>query len=140
MHKSKMTENASKKDTYHEFSELDEYNILIRKMLYEIDLCKSKLENSRHSRIRKGVLSIHDGEIIRFQLTHGHSVLHHIDKSLLVLVLPLIYVALATFVTGNNFDISLATRITLRRTPRVVLLPAVPRLKRRRRRIRRSRN
>lgn len=69
-----------------EFAEVNEYNALIRKMLHEIDFCKSKLENSRCSRIRKGVLSIHDSEIIRFQLTHGHSVLRHFDKSLLMCV------------------------------------------------------
>jgi hypothetical protein len=87
--KSRMTKNPSKENTRqsNEFAELDDYNGLIRNMLHEIDFCKSKLENSRHSTIRKGVLSIHDGEIIRFQLTHGHSVLHHIDKSLLVCVL-----------------------------------------------------
>ncbi|OQE41975.1 hypothetical protein PENCOP_c004G01109 [Penicillium coprophilum] len=67
-----------------EFAEVNEYNALIYKMLHEIDSCKSKLENSRCSRIRKGVLGIHDNEIIRFQLTHGHSVLHRFDKSLLV--------------------------------------------------------
>ncbi|OQE19678.1 hypothetical protein PENFLA_c018G01672 [Penicillium flavigenum] len=66
-----------------QFAEVNEYNALIHKMLDEIDSCKSKLEKSRCSRIRKGVLSIHDSEIIRFQLTHGNSVLHHFDKSLL---------------------------------------------------------
>lgn len=87
--KSKATENASPKNPGQssEFAELDEYNVLIQKMLCEVDFCKSKLEHSRHSRIRKGVLSIHDSEIIRFQLTHGHSVLRRIDKNLLVCVL-----------------------------------------------------
>jgi hypothetical protein len=66
-----------------QFAEVNEYNALIHKMLDEIDSCKSKLEKSRCLRIRKGVLSIHDSEIIRFQLAHGHSVLHHFDKSLL---------------------------------------------------------
>ncbi|CAG8182305.1 unnamed protein product [Penicillium nalgiovense] len=66
-----------------QFAEVNEYNALIHKMLDEIDSCKSKLEKSRCLRIRKGVLSIHDSEIIRFQLSHGNSVLHHFDKSLL---------------------------------------------------------
>ncbi|KAJ5365421.1 hypothetical protein N7517_008307 [Penicillium concentricum] len=83
---SKMTDNAPKSDPFQEgeFAEVNEYNGLIHKMLHEIDSCKSKLENSRCSRIRKGVLSIHDNEIIRFQLSHGHSVLHQFDKSLLI--------------------------------------------------------
>ncbi|KAJ5143582.1 uncharacterized protein N7515_002369 [Penicillium bovifimosum] len=67
-----------------EFAEVNEYNNLIHKMLHEIDRCKSKLERSRSSRIRNGVLSIHHSEVIRFQLTHGHSILQNFDKSLLV--------------------------------------------------------
>lgn len=83
--KSKTTPISSEANPWQKngFPEVEEYNVLIRKMLREIDLCKSKLENSRHSRIRKGVLGIHDSEIVRFQLTHGHSVLDHIDTSLL---------------------------------------------------------
>ncbi|KAJ5542563.1 hypothetical protein N7535_004985 [Penicillium sp. DV-2018c] len=65
------------------FAEVDEYNNLIHKMLHEIDRCKLKLERSRSSRMRKGVLSIHRDEVIRFQLTHGHSILENFDKSLL---------------------------------------------------------
>lgn len=62
--------------------ELEAYNILISKMLSEINSCKSKLENTRHRRMRKGVLDIHDSEVIRFQLSHGHEVLKRFDKSL----------------------------------------------------------
>lgn len=108
-----------------EFAEVEEYNMLIRKMLCAIDSCKSKLENSRHSRIRKGVLSIHDSELIRFQLTHGHSVLHHVDKSLLVCVQYcfLIYTALNASVVGNNFlTFWLATRITSRNLQRYMAI------------------
>ena len=85
----KMTENSSRNISCqsNDFAELDDYNVLIRTMLREVDFCKSRLEHSRHSRIRQGVLSIHDNEIIRFQLTHGHSVVHHIDESLLCVLL-----------------------------------------------------
>ncbi|KAJ5502882.1 hypothetical protein N7463_005756 [Penicillium fimorum] len=83
---SKMTDSTPKSNPFQEgeFAEVYEYNGLIHKILHEIDSCKSKLENSRCSRLRKGVLNVHDSEIIRFQLTHGHSVLHHFDKSLLI--------------------------------------------------------
>ncbi|CBF84452.1 hypothetical protein AN9017.2 [Aspergillus nidulans FGSC A4] len=55
-------------------AEFKEYNLLIQKMLQEIGRCKYKLEESRHSRIKTGVLNIHSGEIMRFQLEYGHHV------------------------------------------------------------------
>ncbi|KXG47366.1 uncharacterized protein PGRI_012360 [Penicillium griseofulvum] len=61
-------------------AELKEYNILIESMLRKVDLCKSKLEDSRHLRIKNGVLNIHSGEIVRSQLEHGPSI--HIDPLL----------------------------------------------------------
>lgn len=67
-------------------AELKEYNILIHSMLQAIDLCKSKLEENRHLRIKNGVLNIHSGEIMRFQLEHGPSV--HIDHSLFAYICP----------------------------------------------------
>jgi hypothetical protein len=70
--------NSTKTD---EPSELREYNLLIQKMLQEIDSCESKLENSRYSRIKNGVLNIHGSEILRFQLEHGHPVLRSFDHS-----------------------------------------------------------
>ncbi|KAJ9402585.1 hypothetical protein DTO282F9_781 [Paecilomyces variotii] len=62
--------------------ELKQYNFLIQRMLQEIDLCKSKLESSRHTRIKDGVLNIHSGEIVRFQLEYGHTILQNFDHSL----------------------------------------------------------
>lgn len=110
-----------------EFAEVEEYNMLIRRMLREIDFCKSKLEDSRHSRIRKGVLSIHDSETVRFQLTHGYSVLDHIDKSLLVYIQyccghtrPLL------LFEGYSFDFLLATKTDPRKRQQLVLLPRAP--------------
>jgi hypothetical protein len=61
-------------------AEFKEYNILIESMLRKIDSCKAKLEDSRHLRIKNGVLNIHSGEIVRFQLEHGPSI--HIDPLL----------------------------------------------------------
>ncbi|KAJ9370060.1 hypothetical protein DTO282E5_5257 [Paecilomyces variotii] len=62
--------------------ELKQYNFLIQRMFHEIDSCKSKLESSRHSRIKDGVLNIHSGEIVRFQLEYGHTALQNFDHSL----------------------------------------------------------
>ncbi|KAJ5387254.1 hypothetical protein N7509_009795 [Penicillium cosmopolitanum] len=47
------------------------YNGLIRKMLHEIDFCKCRLDNSRHFRIRDGILNIHSGEIMRFHASEN---------------------------------------------------------------------
>lgn len=60
--------------------EIKEYNNLIRDMLHKIDLCKTKLDENRHSRVKHGVLNIHSGEILRFQIEYGSSV--HFDQSL----------------------------------------------------------
>ena len=57
--------------------ELKEYNILIQGMLDVLESCRSKLEKTRHSRIKDGVLNIHSGEIMRFKLEYGPSI--HID-------------------------------------------------------------
>lgn len=63
--------------------EVGQYDVLIKKMLREIDHWKSQLEKSRHSRIRKGVLGIHENEVVRFQVSHGQAVVHRFDNSLL---------------------------------------------------------
>ncbi|KAJ6036493.1 hypothetical protein N7540_000772 [Penicillium herquei] len=63
-------------------NELEEYDALIQKMLHEIDCCKLKLDNARHSRIRGGVLTIHSNEIVQFQRTHGPSIFTHFEDSL----------------------------------------------------------
>lgn len=63
-----------------EHTELKQYNILIHSMLRDIEAHRSKLEGNRLLRIKNGVLNIHSGEIVRFQLEHGPSV--HIDCSL----------------------------------------------------------
>lgn len=60
--------------------ELREYNTLIQKLLNELESCRSKLERTRHSRIKDGVFNIHSGEIVRFKTEYGPSI--HIDHSL----------------------------------------------------------
>jgi hypothetical protein len=51
-------------------------------MLREIDGCKSKLEKSRHSRIRDGVLNVHSSEIVHFQRSYGPSIFQCFDDSI----------------------------------------------------------
>lgn len=75
---------ANRASEEHEPTELEEYNMLVQSILDEIESCKSKLEQNRHSRIKNGVLNIHSGEIIRFQIEHGSSV--YIDHSLFAYV------------------------------------------------------
>lgn len=67
-------------------SDLDEYSLLMQKMLQEINSCKTRLEQNRHSRIRSGVLNIHSREILQFQLQHGQSIIQRFDHSLFVYV------------------------------------------------------
>lgn len=62
--------------------EVQDYNSLIRAMLREIDGCKSKLEKSRHSRIRDGVLNVHSSEIVHFQRSYGPSIFQCFDDSI----------------------------------------------------------
>ncbi|CAG8378830.1 unnamed protein product [Penicillium salamii] len=63
-------------------SDLDEYSLLMQRMLQEINSCKSRFRESRYSRIKSGVLNIHSREILQFQLDHGQSILQHFDNSL----------------------------------------------------------
>lgn len=74
-------ENSSTKSDPGEQDELEVYGNLIRQMLHEVDLCKAKLEHDRRLRIRDGVLGIHANEVVRFQVTHGHSILQRFDIS-----------------------------------------------------------
>ncbi|CAI7595015.1 unnamed protein product [Penicillium crustosum] len=69
-------------------SDLDEYSLLMQKMLQEINSCKTRLEQNRHSRIRSGVLNIHSREILQFQLQHGQSIIQRFDHSLFVEEVP----------------------------------------------------
>lgn len=68
------SETKQDSDPMNSHPELKEYSLLIQKMLREIDCCKHKLENTRHSRIKTGILNIHSGEIVRFQMQHGNSI------------------------------------------------------------------
>lgn len=68
--------------------DLDKYSLLMQKMLQEINSCKSRLEQNRHSRIRRGVLNIHSREILQFQLQHGQSIIQRFDPSLFVEEVP----------------------------------------------------
>jgi hypothetical protein len=76
--------SGSKND---ESSDLDEYSLLIQRMLQAINSCKGRLEQRRYSRIKTGVLSIHSREILQFQLHHGQSILQRFDGSLFAYVL-----------------------------------------------------
>ncbi|CAI7564900.1 unnamed protein product [Penicillium pancosmium] len=49
-------------------------------ILFEIESSKQTLQGARHARIKNGILNIHSGEILRFQMEHGQPV--HIDHSL----------------------------------------------------------
>jgi hypothetical protein len=80
--------------------ELQDYNSLIRAMLGEIDGCKSKLEKSRHSRIRDGVLNVHSSEIVHFQRNYGSSVFQYFDDSVFDDSI------ISQSVTTGNLDIS----------------------------------
>ncbi|KAJ5664934.1 uncharacterized protein N7477_007382 [Penicillium maclennaniae] len=80
------TNNRGARKRYHramednKSAELENYNTLIQSMLDGIESCKRNLEKNRHSRIRTGVLNIHSGEIMRFQVELGSPI--HIDHSL----------------------------------------------------------
>ena len=53
--------------------ELRRYHTLVQKLLYEIDACQDSLEESRHLRIRNGVVNVHTTEAVLFQRTHGRA-------------------------------------------------------------------
>ncbi|KAJ6107237.1 hypothetical protein N7523_008560 [Penicillium sp. IBT 18751x] len=80
------TNNRGARKRYHramednKSAELEKYNTLIQSMLDGLESCKRDLEKNRHSRIRTGVLNIHSGEIMRFQVELGSPI--HIDHSL----------------------------------------------------------
>lgn len=68
--------------------EVQDYNSLIKAMLREIDGCKSKLEQSRHLRIRSGVLDIYSGEIVHFQRNYGVSIFQCFADSVFEYTVP----------------------------------------------------
>ncbi|KAJ5335491.1 hypothetical protein N7452_007894 [Penicillium brevicompactum] len=78
----------AKCDGNSEPSDLDEYSLLMQRMLREINSCKSRLEQNRHSRIKSGVLNIHSREILQFQVQHGPSILQRFDHSLFAEGIP----------------------------------------------------
>ncbi|KAF7113938.1 hypothetical protein CNMCM5793_006121 [Aspergillus hiratsukae] len=51
--------------------ELRTYHQLVKRLLQEVDACKSGIERSRYSRIRNGVVRVHAGEVEKFQQAHG---------------------------------------------------------------------
>ncbi|CAG7938747.1 unnamed protein product [Penicillium nalgiovense] len=53
--------------------ELRKYHTLVQRLLCEIDACQYSLEESRHLRIRNGIVNIHSTESVLFQHTHGHA-------------------------------------------------------------------
>lgn len=80
VHSSRIESQAQRAMDRNEPPELREYNTLIQRMLNELESCRSKLEKTRHSRIKDGVFNIHSGEIMRFKTEYGPSI--HIDHSL----------------------------------------------------------
>ncbi|KAF4763937.1 hypothetical protein N7455_010378 [Penicillium solitum] len=54
-------------------TELRKYHTLVQRLLHEIDACQYSLEQSRHLRIRNGVVNVHSAEAVLFQHTHGHA-------------------------------------------------------------------
>lgn len=61
-------------------NEPEEYNALVRTIFRKIDDCKSKLEGTRHTRNRNGVLNIHSSEIVQFQRVHGPQVFQFFEN------------------------------------------------------------
>jgi hypothetical protein len=61
--------------------EIKNYNALIKKLLSEVDARRLLLENSRYMRIKDGMLNIHSGEVMRFQISNGCSIAE-LDHSL----------------------------------------------------------
>ena len=60
-------------------TELREYHTLVQKVLHEIDACQYSLEQSRHLRIRNGVVNVHSAEAVLFQHTHGYAATQTFD-------------------------------------------------------------
>ena len=65
-------------------TEFQDYLDLMGSLFDEIRWCESELNHARHSRIKNGVLNIHSGEIMRYQLEEGLSI--EIDPSLFMYV------------------------------------------------------
>lgn len=55
-------------------TEFQDYLDLMRSIFDEIRYCEGELSHARHSRIKNGVLNIHSGEIMRYQLEEGLSI------------------------------------------------------------------
>lgn len=72
---------ATATDSGNTGSEIKNYNVLIKKLLSEVDARRLLLENSRYTRIKDGVLNIHSGEVMRIQLSNGGSITE-LDHSL----------------------------------------------------------
>lgn len=61
--------------------ELKEYYNLIRKLLCDIDACQYSLEQSRHLRIRNGIVNVHSAEAVLFRDTYGYAAKQLFDDS-----------------------------------------------------------
>ncbi|CAI7632751.1 unnamed protein product [Penicillium pancosmium] len=70
------------KSTIDPSQELEKYYGLVSKLLREIDLCKDSLENSRHHRIRIGVVNVHSMEAAILRHTHGDIPINLWEESL----------------------------------------------------------
>ena len=50
---------------------LGKYYLLVKKLLQDVDSYRAGLERSQHSRVRNGVLRIHNEEIEHMEVSHG---------------------------------------------------------------------
>ncbi|KAJ5567563.1 hypothetical protein N7535_006869 [Penicillium sp. DV-2018c] len=85
--KSLLSAGTNEDDSYHESSrsassgqrlaslprQLEEYYNLIWKLLCDIDSYQCSLEQSRHLRIRNGVVNVHSAEAVLFRDIYGHA-------------------------------------------------------------------
>jgi hypothetical protein len=54
--------------------ELRTYHQLVKRLLQEVDACRSGIERSRYSRFRNGVVKVHAAEVEGFRRAHGEIV------------------------------------------------------------------
>ncbi|KAH1484994.1 hypothetical protein KXV81_003680 [Aspergillus fumigatus] len=54
--------------------ELRTYHQLVKRLLHEVDACRSGIERSRYARFRNGVVKVHAAEVEGFRRAHGEIV------------------------------------------------------------------
>ncbi|GIJ90048.1 hypothetical protein Asppvi_008997 [Aspergillus pseudoviridinutans] len=66
--------------------ELRTYHRLVKRLLQEVDACRSGIERSRYSRFRNGVVKVHAAEVEAFRRAHGEIVTRLFEDPLFSLV------------------------------------------------------